>query len=392
MTTRSGTVRMPWDAANPYPYYAIRRRDGDVVWDEELNSWLVFGYRAAQQVLSANGWSSNPLVNPNAPETLRGFDRDVVRRNLTFTDGADHTRLRKAVRDVFTRSFIARLEEGVEAIARDIVDAIPAGEEFDFMTEVALPLPIAVAAAWLGLDVDAARLLYDEAPAISRMLFDFNDTAAVDAGLAAFATLLTELLPLAADRRVHPGDDLLSFIAADRDLELDDVVITALIIADAGRLTTANLLGKAMIRLLTPGEDGARPVDGLPAVDDRLVTELLRLDAPVQNVPRTATEDHVVGGMTIRAGEAVQVLLAAANRDPAVYSEPDRLRLDRPGPAPLTFGHGVHYCLGAALARLEVGTTLRRALARAPRLGGAPQWADTQQIHGPVSVPMTFGH
>ena len=161
------------------------------------------------------------------------------------------------------------------------------------MADIALPLPIAVAAAWLGLDVDSARLLREESPAISRMLGDFADPDAVEAGTAAFATLLTELLPLAADRRTHPRDDLLSFIGAGPDLELDDVVTTAVIIAVAGHETTANLLGAAMIRLLEPRPDGIRHIDRIDAVDDRLITELLRLDGPVQAVSRTATTDHV---------------------------------------------------------------------------------------------------
>jgi hypothetical protein len=120
---------------------------------------------------------------------------------------------------------------------------------------------------------------------------------------------LTELLPLAADRRSHPGDDLLSFIDADPDLELDDVVITAVIIAIAGHETTANLLGAAMIRLLTPRLDGVRPIDAIDAIDDRLITELLRLDGPVQAVGRTAPHDHVLNDITIHAGEPVLVVL-----------------------------------------------------------------------------------
>ena len=158
----------------------------------------------------------------------------------------------------------------------------------------------------------------------------------VVAGTAPFATLLTELLPLAADRRTHPGDYLLSFIAADSDLELDDVVITAVIIAIAGRETTANLLGAAVIRLMTPGPDGIRPVDSTVAVDDRLITELLRLDGPVQAVARIATHSHVINDITIHAGEPALVVLAA-NRDPAFFNRPGQLQVDRPGPAPLTF-------------------------------------------------------
>jgi cytochrome P450 len=244
----------------------------------------------------------------------------------------------------------------------------------------------------LGLDVDSARLLRAESPAISRLLGDFGDPDAVGAGTAAFATLLTELLPLAADRRAHPRDDLLSFIGADPDLELDDVVTTVVIIAVAGHETSANLLAAAMIRLSTATHAGVRPIDAIGAVDDRLITELLRLDGPVQGVGRTATTDHVINGVTVHAGEQAVVVLGAANRDPAVFHHPDELDADRPGPAPLTFGHGPHYCIGAALARLEIAAALQRTLARRPGLCGPPTWRDTPAIRGPLTVPVVFAN
>jgi cytochrome P450 len=384
------TPRLPWDAADPYPYYEHRRRDGNVVWDDTAAAWLVLGHRPAQQILGGTGWTSSPLANPAAPPVVRALGEDFLRRNLLTTDGVNHQRLRGAVRDVFTRSFIAGLEEGIEAIAAGTIDDAPAGVEFDFMAEIALPLPIAVAATWLGLDVDAARLLREESPAISRMLGDFGDVDAVEAGSAAFAALLTELLPLAADRRTHPGDDLLSFIAAASDLELDEVVTTAVVIAIAGHETTANLLGSAMIRLLTPAPDGRRPIDAIDTVDDGLVTELLRLDGPVQAVGRTATVDHVLDGVVIHAGEPALVVLAAANRDPAVFDHPDQLRTDRSGPAPLAFGYGAHYCLGAALARLEIAIALRHVLARRPSVSRPPTWRDTPAIRGPLTIPTRF--
>jgi cytochrome P450 len=352
--------------------------------DQDLkNTWAEvitrFGYGNLRHanLLHADPHPGNYRFNPDG-------------RNMLTTDGMDHQRLRGSVRDVFTRSFVAGLEEGIEAIAAGTIDPIPADMEFDFMADIALPLPIAVAAAWLGLDVDSARLLREESPAISRMLSDFGNTAAVEAGTVAFATLLTELLPLAADRPTHPGDDLISFMAADPDLELDDVVTTAVIIAIAGHETTANLLGAAMIRLLTVGSDGLRPADAIDTVDDGLITELLRLDGPVQAVGRTATADHVLNDATIRAGEPALVVIAAANRDPAIFNRPDQLRADRSGPTPLAFGYGAHYCLGAALARLEIARALLRVLARRPILFGRPTWRDTPAIHGPLTVPTVF--
>jgi cytochrome P450 len=384
-------ARLPWDATDPYPFFEERRQRGDVVWDAPVGAWLVLGYHPARQILGGAGWTSDPLANPNAPAAARGTDPDLLRRNMLLTDGVDHERLRHSVRDVFTRSFISGLKEGVETIAAQTIDPLPARIDFDFMAEIALPLPIAVAAAWLDLDVESARLLREESPSISRMLGDFNDAVAVEAGTAAFATLLTEFLPLAADRRSHPGDDLLSFVSADRELELDDVVTTAIIIAIAGHETTANLLGTAIVRLLTPAADGVSPIDAVDTVDDPLITELLRLDGPVQAVGRTATQDHVINGITIRAGEPALVVLAAANRDPAIFNAPNHFQPDRRGPAPLTFGHGAHYCLGAALARMEITVALRHVVARRPALRGDPIWRDTPAIRGPQALPCAFG-
>jgi cytochrome P450 len=212
----------------------------------------------------------------------------------------------------------------------------------------------------------------------------------VNAGAAAFVTLIAEFLSLAADRRAHPGEDLLSFIAADQALQLDDVVITAILIAVAGHETTANLLGAAIIRLLQPSADGARLIDQLDPADPSLLNELLRLDGPVQATARTATQDQTIGGVQIAAAQQALVVVAAANRDPAVFNNPDEFRLGRTGPAPLTFGYGAHYCLGAALARLEITVALGQILARKPRLADAVIWRETPAIRGPLSVPVIF--
>ncbi|BBZ09995.1 cytochrome P450 [Mycobacterium branderi] len=391
MTTPNTTApRLPWDAADPYPFYERRRRDGDVVWDETAQGWLVLGYDAARQVLGGSGWTSNPLANPNARAAIDSMGSEIVDRSMLFADGANHDRLRGSVRDVFTRSFITGLNAGVEAIAEAVIGHPSAAATFDFMAEIALPLPIAVASEWLGLDAVCSRLLREQSPAIIRLPGTLADADDIAAGAAAFAALVTEFLPLAADRRSNPGDDLLSFIASDPDLQLDDVVITAILIAVAGHETTANLLGAAMIRLLTPGAGGARIVDRLDAADASLITELLRLDGPVQATARTATEDQRIGGVDIACGQQALVVVAAANRDPAVFSEPDQFRPDRTGPAPLSFGYGTHYCLGAALARLETNVALRGVLARNAVLAGAATWRDTTAIRGPLNLPMVF--
>lgn len=387
---KTAARHLPWNPADPYPFYEHRRRDGDVVWDDTTQAWLVLGYYAARQVLGEPGWTSDPRANPSTRTAIHSMGLDMVDRSMLFTDGAIHRRLRDSVRDVFTPSFIAGLTDGVHTIAHSVIDYLDAGTPFDFMTEISLPLPLTVAAEWLGLEPGNAELLRAESPAIIQMLSALADSEEINAGAAAFATLIAEFLPLAADRRSHPGEDLLSFIAADAALQLDDVVITAILIAVAGHETTANLLGAGIVRLLQPSADGSRLIDNLNIDDPSVLSELLRLDGPVQATARTAPQDQPIGDVAVAAGQQALVVLAAANRDPAVFDNPDQFRLSRTGPAPLTFGYGAHYCLGAALARLEITQALHQILARKPRLANAVTWRDTPAIRGPRAVPMVF--
>jgi cytochrome P450 len=389
-TPDAATARLPWDAADPYPFYELRRADGDVVWDDAAQAWLVLGYDAARQVVGGSEWTSDPAANAIARASMDAVSREFIRGSMLFADGANHERLRGSVRDVFTRSAVTGLAEGVEAISATLIDGPPPDTVFDFMADIALPLPMAVIDAWLDLDPESCQLLRERSPAIIRMLGTLADPDEIAEGAAASATLMAEFLPLAADRRVHPGDDLLSFIAADPQLSLEEVVMTTILIAVAGHETTANLLGSGLVRLLTPGPDATRIVDRIDMTDPAMVTELIRIDGPVQSTVRTATADQVVSGVDIQTGQSALVAIAAANRDPAVFDEPARFRLDRRGPAPLSFGYGAHYCLGAALARLELTTALPKILARQPILAGEVRWRDTPAIRGPLSTPMTF--
>ncbi|MUL47563.1 cytochrome P450 [Mycobacterium sp. CBMA293] len=384
------TPQLPWDAADPYPFYEARRRDGDVVWDDTAGAWLALGYHVTREVLAGPHWTSDPRATTAATSATEFFNSAFVDASMLFTDGPTHDRLRGAVRDVFGRSFINRLSAGIESICHDTIYAIPADHTFDAMSQIALPLPIAVIGAWLGLDADQCAALREYSPTIIRILGGFADLEELEHGIGAAAALLTQMLPAAADRRTHPRDDLLSFIAADPSLTLDEVVITAILIAVAGHETTANLLGASLIRLLTPSSDGTLLAEEIDPVDPAVLTELLRLDSPVQAAGRTATADQTIAGIDIRCGETVLACVAAANRDPAVYAEPDQFRPGRPGPAPVTFGHGAHFCLGAPLARLETTAALRHILHRRPVLAAAPTWRDTRAIRGPATVPIRF--
>jgi len=387
MTTSDlAAPQLPWEAADPFPFYEQRRQHGTIVWDDSANAWLALGYHAARTVLSGQHWTSDPRTTANG---LTGvFNSVFVEASMLFTDGTVHRRLRDAVRDVFSRNFITGLDAGIDAICQSVLDAVDPGEPVDVMSQIALPLPIAVIGAWLGLDSRQCAALRDNSASIVRLLGGFTDESELHDGLAAAASLIAELLPATADRRAHPADDLLSYIAAG-PLTLDEAVVTTVLIAVAGHETTANLLGTSLIRLLTPNADGIRLADRIDPSDPRVLTELLRLDGPIQAVGRTATREQYLDGVRISCGETVLVCPAAANRDPAVFDDPAGFRLDR-GPAPLSFGHGAHFCLGAPLARLETAAALTHILRRQSVLDGMPTWRDTPAIRGPLAVPVRF--
>lgn len=391
MTTLDSTAsRLPWNPVDPFPFYADLRRHGDVVWDATARSWLVLGYHSARQVLGGPRWTHDPLNSPYAPAVRDIVSPELFRKSMLVNGGATHQRLRGATRDVFTTAFITGLEPGITAIAETVIGSLPTGEVIDFVSQVALPLPLAVIGEWLGIDADTSRLLGSHAPAVISMLLPLATTEEITAGAAASAALVAHFLPLLASRRTRPGEDLLSFIASDPNLSLEEAVMTAVHIGIAGFETVASLLGSAIVRLLTPGPDGTRLIDGLDLCDPPVITELTRLDGPAQAIPRTAMAPQRIGEIHIATDEQVVVVLAAANRDPTVFDEPDQLRPGREGPAPLTFGHGPHHCLGAALARLEFEVALHQTLARDPVLSGPITWRTTPAVRGPVTLPMVF--
>lgn len=386
MTSQEAAVpRLPWDAVDPYPFYQQRRLDGDMVWDDTAQAWLILGYHKAQQVLSRPGWTVDPLRN-----TRDGISPGLFDQSMLNSDGAAHRRLRAATRDVFAPSFVTGLSAGVDAIAGALIDRPRTGSQFDFMSEIAQPLPLAVIAEWLALDPESSKLLSQQTHQIVRLVRPLATVEDLTAGTAASATLVAHLLPLAASRRADPGDDLLSFLASDPELLLDEAVVTAVNIAVGALENTADFLGSATVRLLTPNAQGARLTDEVDISDPTLITELLRLDSP-QTITRTATETQRIGDVEIAPGQQVLVVLAAANRDPAVFDEPDQFRLGRSGPAPLTFGHGKHFCIGATLARLEIEAVMHRMRARDPILAGPVIWRDTPWRRGQLTLPVAFG-
>lgn len=342
---------------------------GPVDWDACLGAYVVTGFDEASSVLRGAGWSTDPRRNPQAPPQVR----ELPPAALLFLDPPDHTRLRKLLSPAFTPRAIERLRRRVGAIADAAIDALGDDTDtVDLLEEFGYLVPLAVIAELLDIGAEGAELLRAETPRLVRMLEVTPDAADLAAATEAIGALTLFLVPLISQRRRAPGGDFLSTLLSIDGISLDDVLATTILLLAAGHETTANLIGNGTLALLNHPDQ--RPA--LLADPARAVEELLRVESPVQLAGRVALTRHVLGDREIDEGAQVIVRLGAANRDPRRFTDPDTLDLTREGPPHLAFGGGPHFCLGAALARLEAAEALTRLFTRYPaiELAAPAQW------------------
>lgn len=361
------------DPITPPPAYDELRRAGVVR--------VATAFGPAWYVTSAD-LAVTALTDPRLRLTPPGVEVDV--RASLFQDGPAHARLRRLVAGAFRPARIAELQPRLAALAEEyVVRVVAAGPPVDLVEELAAPLPVAVIGELVGIPPaqhEDFRTLVDAARAVDPTS---GDTLAWDA-LGDFVTDLVET------RRAAPADDLLGDLLAVRDADdgrLDDAELVALVqvLVAAGTLTVRNAIVQAVVRLLVEGRFDEDASD--------LVDEVVRR-AGAEPFPRFAAEDLELGGTAVAAGEMVLVSLEAANHDPARFAEPRSLRADRAEPH-LGFGHGPHYCLGAALARAEL-TAVLPVLAR--RLPGLQLDVPIREVpwhrglvdHGPLALPVRW--
>ena len=353
--------------------------------------WLVTGYHEARSVLTDSRVSKRSERAGLEPGWLMSGMRDEVGVDYMLTvDPPEHTRLRQVVARAFTPRQVDALRPRTEEIARRLADGILSQRTPDVIDGYAAALPVAVICALLGAPADDwERFRWASEQIVSPVAGQDRE--------AAYRWMSEYLAQLIAAKRADPGQDLLSALACDpADDRLDDaeLVGTAFLLLIAGHETTTNLIGAILLGL------ARRPdlVKRLKADPDRVpaaVEEFLRVDSPVQTATeRFATADLHLGDTLIRRGDMLLVSLAAANRDPARFDEPDKLRLDRPA-GHIAFSYGVHYCLGAPLARMEADVAVRTLLARVSTITPAVpetelEWRPGLLIHGVRQLPLTF--
>jgi len=365
--------------ADPYRTYRRLREECPVYWHETWGQWLVTRYDDVLAItkdaarFSSAGWERKfiaelPAELGELPHMKRHYGTQVV----SMTDPPEHTRLRRLVTRSFTPRVLEALRPGIESLVAELLDAIGDRPTFDAISEFAYPLPAIVIARLLGAPNDAK----DDFMRWSKDIVDFVGTGHPDAARArrneqTLAEFRAFLEPVIRDRRRHPRADLMSILASPSDdgdeLTDDEVVSTCIVLLFAGHETTANLLGNGLLALLRHPDQLAL-LRARTELTASAVEELLRFDSPVQRNRRLATVDVTLHGETIRAGDAVMVFMGSANRDPSVFRDPDVLDLDRSPNHHLAFGHGIHFCVGAALSRLEAPIAFRALLDRYPRL------------------------
>ena len=373
--------------ADPYPHFAAERLRHTVAWHEASERWLTFGHASANAVLRDRRlgriWQDRQPADRFTPFNL------LHRNQMMENEPPDHTRLRRLVAGAFARGHVERLRPRVRALARQLLDQVDP-DDFDVIGEYAEPLPVLVIAELLGVPPELAPELRRWSQAIVRMYEADPGQEREGAAVEAAARFAATIRDLARERAERPEDDLVSDLVAARipatagsaTLSEDEVVASAVLLLNAGHEASVNVFGNGLVAMLRRGL--VPDPDRVPAC----VEEMLRFDSALQLFERTATEDVEIDGVTVARGQRIAALLGAANRDPAVFPDADAFLVDRDPNPHLAFGAGLHFCLGAPLARMELVESLTHLWNVVPglRLVADPVRRDTFVLRGYTAV------
>jgi cytochrome P450 len=388
--------KLPEFHSNPYPFYH-RLRSEDPVHQTDEGFWVVTRYPDVVTVLRDQRFGREdfgPMVS-----AVYGDDSERVPRPMVFRDPPAHTRLRSLVSKAFTSRVVQGLRPHIQEIVDGLLDRAHDRGRMDVISDLAYPLPVTVICEMLGVPPDDRDTMRQWSEDITRSLDALglpSDREIVKRGRRARHALGEYFRRLLPERRRRPQADLLSLLLAAEEqgdkLTEDELLATCVLIFIAGHETTVNLIGNGLLALLqnpTELEKLRSNLELLPGA----VEELLRYDSPVQRTARVTKSEIPLGGKVIPRHALVVAAIGAANRDPAHFAEPDRLDIARRDNDHIAFGFGIHFCLGAPLARIEAQIALGTLLRRLPRVELAtdtPRWRESSTLRGLKALPIRF--
>ena len=389
---------LPEFHADPYPFYK-RLREKEPIHQSPLGFWVLTRYEDCVAVLRDQRFGREEFQQMLTAVYGDETEKPALPRSMLFRDPPDHTRLRALVSKAFTPRMIETMREHIQEIVDRLLDRVQDAGRMDVIEDLAYPLPVTVICEMLGVPVDDHGSIRGWSAEIARSLDAIglpSDEGIVERGRRSRRALADYFRRLVPERRARPQNDLLSGLLAAEEhgdkLSPDEVIAMCLLLFIAGHETTVNLIGNGTLALLRHPEQ-LKKLRAEPSRIGNAVEELLRYDSPVQRTARITTTEVELAGQPLAKGTMVITALGAANRDPAQFADPDRLDVTRKDPRHISFGFGIHFCLGAPLARVEGQLALGTLLRRAPNLALAEsklEWRESSVLRGLKRLNVTF--
>jgi cytochrome P450 len=385
--------------ADPYTLYARLRNEDPVHWDPFLHTWVITKYDDVMRVLKTFSADRTPTPDQLAAMGLEAMGpiARVLVKQMLFMDAPAHTRIRGLAAQAFTPARVQALREQVQQIMDSLIDGLGDRREFDIIEEIANPLPAIVTAHMLGVPASDHRQLKAWSADFAEMLGNFqHNPNRIGQMLDTVEAVSAYFRAAIADQRSNPRGGLVhALLTAEIDgdrLTEEEVVANCIVTMVGGQETTTNLIGNGLLTLFRNPEAKARIMND-PSVLGAAIEELLRYESPSQHTGRIAPADVEIGGKLIRKGQAVLAVMAAANRDPDQFSNPDSLDFTRSENRHLAFGWAAHFCFGAPLARLEAQIAFPTILRRLQNLRlntDRLNWRFNLGLRGLTALPASF--
>lgn len=388
----------------PYAYFGRLRRIDPVYWNERHRAWVLTRYSDVARELRSQALTAE-RISPFAPAVMKGDASTALDETfkiledwIVFRDPPEHTRLRRLVARAFTPSVVRASTEDISATIDDLIADLRDRDAVDLIREFAYPLPAVVIAQMLGVPAEDRDLFKEWSDKITALVFGaYGQPDRFESASRGMIELRDYLLDLIEQYERHPTDNLISVLLEHEDddaLTREELVATCTLLLFGGHETTTNLIGNGVLALLAhPDQRDALRAD--PGAIGPAVEEILRYDGPARATVRLVRDEHEIDGRVLSPGERVFLMNGAANRDPEAYPDPDRFDIGRNPANHLGFGVGIHYCLGAPLARLEGQLAISKLLQAFPDLSLATdpddlEWHGTMLSRGLVELPVAL--